>query len=284
MSLFRVVGATCLVCFACGGNVTSSTPSDGGLSDRSSSGGSSGSSGGGSSGGSSGSSGSSSGSSSGGPSDAQANPLDGKYTGYIESYMFPDGSDVVVMQLTFAGGTVTGTVYFGTGAPLAPPTDPSVGYPPGYNGSSQPPFEGFDFTILTGTYAAPRVQLSIAQTEIWKQWCQIQTTIYPWDNGNASDGGCGTPLTYACLPNGSTMGGTSCAISWCQQQAWTPVDCGKLQLCSPTSGPCTCTATSCTLSLPSTGGVAFDMQLASGALDGSVTGLDGQVHNVHLMR
>jgi hypothetical protein len=272
MKGWAIVVGLAWVAVACGGNVVRlGTSGDGGSGNDGSIGA------GNDAGGSSGSSGGSS-----GGMDAEANPLDGKYTGYLESFMFPDGSDVVVMQLTFAGTAVTGTVYFGAGAPLAPPTDPSVGYPPGYNGSSQPPFEGFDFTILTGTYAAPRVQLSIAQTEIWKQWCQIQTTIYPWDNGNAPDGGCGTPLTYACLPNGSTMGGANCAISWCQQQAWTPVDCGKLQLCSPAQGPCTCTATSCTLSTNSTGVVAFDMQLASGALDGSVTGIGGSVFNVHL--
>jgi hypothetical protein len=40
------------------------------------------------------------------------------YTGYIESFMFPDGSDTIVFTLTFNDdGTVTGTVRFGT-APL----------------------------------------------------------------------------------------------------------------------------------------------------------------------
>lgn len=161
---------------------------------------------------------------------ASANPLSGTYTGYIESYQFPDGSDAVVMTLDFASnGAITGTVFFGSGPALALATDPNVGYPPGFGSlhvSQQVPLEGFDFTVLGGTYTAPRVQMSIEQEEIWKHWCEIQTTIYPVDNGNAPDGGCGTPLGYGCLPNAATMGsaGGSCAISWCQQQAWMPVD------------------------------------------------------------
>lgn len=227
------------------------------------------------------------------PGDAAANPLSGTYTGYIESYQFPDGSDTVVMTLDFtSSGAITGTVFFGSGPALPAATDPNVGYPPGLASPTQLqqfPLEGFDFTILGGAYSAPRVQLSIDQREMWKHWCEIQTTIYPVDNGNAPDGGCGTPLGYGCLPNAATMGGgNTCAISWCEQPAWTPVDCGKLQLCMGIGGICTCTATACTVPVPAKGGIAFDMQLASGALDGSVTGLStnggSQVYNVHLKR
>ncbi len=272
MSRSLAVGATCLLCFACGGNITStSAPNDGGLSDRSSSGSSSG----GSSGGSSGSSGSSS-----GGADAAANPLSGKYTGYIESFMFPDGSDVVVMNLSFAGdGTITGTVYFGTGTPLAPATDPNVGYPPGFTGG-QTPLEGFEFTIIGGTYTAPRVQLSIQSTELWKQWCEIQTMIYP--QYNSASTGCGPLLGYGCLPNVGFMGGASgCSWTSCDHPNPTPIDCGKLSLCTPLGGVCTCTMTACTVPTPAKGDIAFDMQLASGKLDGSVTGL-GALYNVHL--
>jgi hypothetical protein len=194
------------------------------------------------------------------------------------------------MNLVFADdGTVTGTVYFGAAAPLPPATDPNVGYPPGFGASLGGPglprvsLEGFDFTVLAGSYAAPRVQLSISQTEIWKRWCEIQTVIYPVDNGNAPDGGCGDFLRYGCLPNATTMFGSSCAISWCQNPASIPVDCGKMALCGP-PGVCTCTATGCTVPPSTKGDVAFDMQAASGAMNGSVTGLDGQLHNVHLTR
>jgi hypothetical protein len=221
--------------------------------------------------------------------DAPANPLSGTYKGYIESFKFPDGSDTVVMTLTFASdGTVTGTVFFGDGPPLAPPTDPNVGYPPSAGGPMGPggaTIEGFDFTVIGGVYAAPRLTLQIQHSEIWKKWCEIQTMIYPKYNGE-SDGGCGNLLGYDCLPNAATMfGGSNCAWSSCDQPMWTPVDCGKLALCAMPGGICKCTSTSCTIPVGPMGDISFDMQLMAGALNGSTTGLQGSpALNVHLTR
>jgi hypothetical protein len=223
--------------------------------------------------------------------DASSNPLSGTYTGYIESFKFPDGSDVVTMTLAFAdSGAVTGTVYFGTGAPLAPPTNPNLGYPPGYDTigvSAFPPLEGFDFAVLDGTYASPRLTLTIQPSEIWKQWCEIQTTIYPIYNGQA-DGGCGSMLGYGCLPNAGTMGMTQGGVTTCQwiscDEPATTVDCAKMALCV-NGGTCTCIATACTVPVDTSGGISFDMQLISGALNGSSVGLEeSQVLSVHLMR
>src|SRR5580698_3006030 len=51
--------------------------------------------------------------------------LSGSYSGYVESFMFPDGSDTLFFTLAFLDdGTVTGTVRFGNAPLLAPPTDP----------------------------------------------------------------------------------------------------------------------------------------------------------------
>jgi hypothetical protein len=273
----------------CGGKSGSPTNSGTGTG----SGGGSGSSSGASSGSGGNSSGGSSGSSSGGNAEDSGtigadagSSLSGTYKGYIQSFTFPDGTDTVVMTLAFAGDTITGTVFFGTGAPLAPPTDPSVGYPPGYTGGGNP-LEGFDFTVLNGVYTAPRVQLQIDPTEIWKKWCEIQTVIYPVYNGGNFDGGCGPLLGYGCLPNAATGGPAGCEWSApCQQPTWTPIDCGKLSLCAgPGIHPCVCTATSCALPVPSTGSIAFDMQLAAGSLNGSETGISGsQVLNVSLTK
>jgi hypothetical protein len=223
----------------------------------------------------------------GGDGAATSNPLSGTYSGYIESFTFPDGSDTVAMTLTFAaGGAVTGTVRFGTAALLPPPTDPDVGYPPGYGspGSPQTPYEGFDFTARGGTYAAPpRVQLAVATPEIWQKWCDLQTTTYP-QYDSETDGGCGTLLGYGCLPNVATMGGTSgCSWTSCDHPTPTPVDCGKLALCGMQL--CQCTATGCDLPIGNSGDVAFDMRLTAGALDGTVVGLgSGAPLNVYLTR
>jgi hypothetical protein len=132
---------------------------------------------------------------------------------------------------------------------------------------------------------APRLQLQVEPNELWKQWCGLQTTIYPYYNGAQS--GCGPLLHYACLPNGATMFGTSgCQVTPCTQTQPIVVDCGKFYLCgSMGPSPCTCTQTSCTVVVGPTGSIAFDTQLIAGGINGSVTGLmGGQVLNVHLTR
>ncbi len=271
-----LVGCFACVAAACGGHtVDLGSSGDGGASSGD------GSSGGGSSGGSSGSSSGSTGS----------NPLSGTYKGYLESFMFPDGSDTVVMTLTFAAaGTVTGTIFFGDGPPLAPPTDPSVGYPPGFRdqGSTLPAsalLEGFDFTILDGTYTAPRLQLGFDPGQLWTKWCELQTS-YPYCNcPNGSDGGCPSGSSYACLPNSATgQSGFTCNYTPCGDSMPMPIDCGRLALCDMQVVACTCTATGCTVPVPAVGGITFDMQLNAGALDGSETGISSSVLNVHLTK
>jgi len=203
--------------------------------------------------------------------------LTGTWVGYIEGFQFMDGSSAATMTLV-QSAAVTGTVYFGVGQPLAPPTDPTLGYPP----SGLDAREGFAFAALNVTYVAPHLTLQIQASQIWKQWCELQTTIYPDYNGE-SDGGCGNLLGYNCLPNVAFEEGTFCAWSSCDHPLWSNIDCGKLALCG-SSGPCQCTATSCTVPVATVGGIAFDMQLGATALDGTVTGLDAQAHNVHLTR
>jgi hypothetical protein len=223
-----------------------------------------------------------------GPGGDASSALSGVYTGYIESFMFPDGSDTIVFTLTFNDdGTVTGTVRFGTAPLLAPPTDASVGYPPGYGDGIGPPGppaaprEGFAFTVLSGTYMmAPRLQLQVEPNELWKQWCGLQTTIYPFCNCGQTS--CGN---YACLPNGATTSGTNgCQVMPCTQTQPIVVDCGKFYLCD-VGGPCVCTATGCTVVVGPAGSIKFDTQLISGSINGSVTGLDnGQILSVHLTK
>ena len=268
MSRWGILGSVACVVAACGGHTVNLGQSgDGGAPSGDDAGGGSGSS-----------------------SGSGSNPLSGTYRGYIESFKFPDGSDTIVMTLAFAAdGTVTGTVSLGAAALLAPPTDPDVGYPPGYRETSPPDssvstLEGFAFTVLGGTFAAPRLTLGLDPNELWKQWCQIQTTTYPQYN-SAPDGGCGAMTGFGCLPsvayqqNGSTCSWTSCSVP-----ASTPVDCGKLALCEGPLGPCTCTATACSVPAPASPGITFDVQLNAGALDGSEMGIGGSVLNVHLVR
>jgi hypothetical protein len=274
---------------ACGGHVVNLGSNDGGPGDGAaggSSSGSSGSSGGGTASGS-GSGGSASGSGGGTCEPDASSPClpSGTYTGYIESFTFPDGSDTVSMTIVANEnvGAVTGTVNFGNAPMLAPPTSGDVGYPPGVASDGQLPIEGFDFTIVGGTYGGARLQVGVVQAELWKAWCELQTPV-PQYNGTAPDGGCGPLVGYGCLGNVSTEQGTNgCMVQSCQQASPVPVDCGKMKLCAGGLTLCTCTVSSCDVSVVAPGSPAFDMQYTPGHLDGTIQGLQGAgIHNVHL--
>lgn len=201
------------------------------------------------------------------------------FKGYVEAFMFASGSDAVTMNLAFASdGTVTGTVLFGDGPPLPPPMDPSKSYPPNLPPTGNFSPEGFRYTVLQGKYAAPRVTLEVDIDEVYKKWCEIQTS-YPYYNGGP-DGGL---LGYECLPNGGYSGnGSNCQVN-APNGPPIIVDCVNVQLCSMESSPCTCTPTGCTRMVGPKGGVTFDMQLMGNALNGSVSGILGASPlNVHL--
>ncbi|HEY6461481.1 MAG TPA: hypothetical protein VIY73_15045 [Polyangiaceae bacterium] len=282
---------------ACGGSVVNLGSNDGGAGGDGAGGGTSSggsgspdgstsSSGGGSSG--SGSSGSGGTSSGGGTCDPDASSPclpSGTYTGYIESFTFPDGSDTVSMTIVANenAGAVTGTVTFGNAPMLAPPTSGDVGYPPGISGDGLLPIEGFTFTIVGGTYGGARLQVGVVQAELWKAWCELQTPVPQY--GSAVDGGCGPLAGYGCLGNSvaTTRGENGCTVRNCQQPTPVPVDCGKLALCAGGFNICTCTASSCDVPLVAPGGPAFDMQYTPGHLDGTIQGLQGAaIRNVHL--
>ncbi len=216
----------------------------------------------------------------------------GDFTGYFEDYMFPSGSDAVTMNLVVAadGATVTGVVVFGMGSPPAPPTDPSVGYPPGYQESSsssgsgtgpQSVFEGYVYTGLGGTLGAGRLKLGVDNAEPYGAWCALEKS-YPQGDG-----------TYKCVPGGAcgTQSGAgplgTCGIKPCLdgggEGPLEAIDCGRANLCGLMGlGQCACTATGC--ARPTVATINFDMQLTPMHLDGSTAGLPtvpGNI-NVHL--
>ena len=210
------------------------------------------------------------------------------FKGYFEAFQFPSGSDTVVLTLSFAGdGTVTGTVFYGDGPPLPPPTDPNVGYPPYFNDECLPPgpfaeltptLEGFAYTLFGGKYSAPRVTLGgIDPREVVKAWCELQTPGYDPSSGkwdclpNTGAAGLGAPNTSRFCD-----GGDNCAYIP-PDGGWTPVNCLKMDMCISSQGACTCDTTSCTYPLVApTRAPEFDMQLNGTHLDG--TGAFGVVH------
>jgi hypothetical protein len=225
------------------------------------------------------------------------------FKGYIENFRFPSGSDTVVMTLTFgSGGAVTGTVFFGDGPPLAPPTNPDVGYPPGVTFEVLPSPEDFAYTVLEGKQATSRVTLQVNSRELEKKWCELQTVIYPSYATIGGPSGSMVVTSYSCSGSGGMVDMGPCENDVRSGgpdggETFIPIDCGKLEVCSHDF--CTCTATTCTVPLMgttpqrglalTTPDLGFDMQLVGNTLSGSVSGLpvgtpDGQLYNVHLTR
>jgi hypothetical protein len=236
------------------------------------------------------------------PTDAPtASLLDGVWTGYIENYMFPSGTNVVTMTLSLSGSfetfggsltnIVTGTMVFGSGKAPPPATDPNVDYPPGYGltpsggprtpPSVPPPFagEGFVYTIEMGTFDGVSLRTGVSTVELWKTWCALQTSYLVQVS----------PATYGCLPGSDGYGSPAgvggswtCSVTNPMTQAKVPVDCGKcFVLCNgpPPFRPCRCDANGCTVSWLASD-ATFDMAVSGSKADGTTAGQFGD-HNVH---
>jgi len=195
----------------------------------------------------------------------------GTFAGYVQGYTFPSGSNAVLMRLALGpdGKTVSGIVVLGNANALPAPTDPNVGYPPGYEGL--PAFfdlivEGFAFTVLPGgTLEGALLQVEVNAFEPWGPWCELQA---PYN----------TMGTFGCAPPGacSSMPPSNCTVTPLDGGARAPVDCGRQSLCGgcPGQSVCVCTAAGCSVPIQGSGQIIdFQLSLASTALTGSANGL-----------
>lgn len=161
------------------------------------------------------------------------------WDGYVEAYRFPSGSDRVRITLD---GNGHGYLEFGDQPLLAPPTDPDVGYANAYTGGAPVGFvasveEGFRYSALGARVENERIRLSAQNSELFKAWCGIQTAFQLTSDADV----------YACLPGHgfSFTGQGQCTFD--TDSGSTPMDCGKLALCSIPGEPCACTAQGCTV-------------------------------------
>jgi hypothetical protein len=140
------------------------------------------------------------------------------------TYQFPSGSTQIVLDVApgennGAHGPLEGSIRFGSGAPLPPPTDPDSGYPAGVSydallgydndalaifvdDSSLPPFEGADYPVGSrgefisdvdgATTAADGViSFTFSRNQPLDAWCRLQTPhLFEGD-----------PDLHLCLPN-----------------------------------------------------------------------------------
>jgi len=215
-----------------------------------------------------------------GPSPDASSVTEQVWIGHLVNHQLPDGSDALTMTLDFApGGQVTGSLLFGDGTLLQPPTDPNVGYPPGNTGAATL-VEGFPYTILNGILNGSRFTFHVSEYEPWTQWCALQTSYLV---ASASDSG--APALYQCIPNQNTeFGPTGCNFYDPLDGALSPVDCGKLWFCgAPGGGVCQCLATGCGVFSSASPLFSLDLVLAKTTANGTMSGDFGD-YQVQLTR
>jgi len=223
----------------------------------------------------------------GGATDVPTSGQDGSivaesWTGYIENYMFPSGSDAVhISFVTDGAGQVSGFISLGNGTPPPPPTDPNVGYPADLlqqafdvtSASRSYVAEGFAYSMHAGTFIGGRLRFRQEGGDVWRDWCAIQTPA-------------GT--SGRCLPNAGFMisgDHMSCGLYDSATQQYTPVDCGKLALCGGLGSVCRCDTQACTLDENAgSGRTTFDITFDGLRASGSTSGQLGDDRNVHLTK
>ena len=201
------------------------------------------------------------------------------WTGYIENYQFPSGSDVIKFTSTVdSAGQVKVTVFLGNGTPPPPATDPKVGYPPALrtlamNGMMPPDndywAEGFAYSVASGTFSGQRLRFTIKNSQLWSGWCALQK---PVDNSGM------------CLPESWPARGCDeshqCSMMNYATGQVIQVDLAAFNLCL-SYRVCACSTTACD-SDPSSGiAASFDLAVIGPAADGSVVGLISERANVH---
>ena len=195
--------------------------------------------------------------------------ISGTWKGYVENYTFRDKSNAITLRIVSGPNGITGHATFGM-SPLTPRvTNPTVGYPPGIDPDLTVAYPGFPFTMEEASLEGSRLQFDISRAEIWKTWCEAQAPIA--DEMNVG--------SYGCAHNWATNYGATCSQLDPMTMQWVPIDCGRLRLCAPGS-LCQCTAKACGVILR--GGIHFDVNVNVPMADGSVSGLDTDLHNIHL--
>ena len=201
------------------------------------------------------------------------------WTGYVEDYQFPSGSNMI--RLALGIGQITGMVVLGDGPALPPATDPNVGYPPvSFLVANNNPLgnywaEGFGYSIALGTSSPPRLQFTVENYELWSGWCALQ--LITWvggDSGTCLPNWEGGRIDYA---NGDPP---QCYLRNPTNQQDTVFDCGKYDLCI-TDRVCLCSATECVSDQMRGAEAAFDLVLANNIATGTVSGIVNDPANVH---
>ena len=199
----------------------------------------------------------------------------GLWTGYMEGFTFPSGSDKVMISIVATPGEYAQvTVWFGDAPQPLPPTDPNVAWPDENVLSHHTALEGWPYQALDLSYESPRLRFSISRWSPWQDWCFMQT---PVPNPN---------LGWACVAAPPITNSSGQNVLDAQGNCLTnttppmPVDCAKaFPLCMGTPPICHCDMNVC---YAEDLRFTFDVALRNGVGDGSTTLPFGAATNIRL--
>jgi hypothetical protein len=206
-------------------------------------------------------------------SDSLREEARGQWTGYVENFSFPSGSDAIQLSFAVSGNGLTGTVILGQGSPPPPATDPDAPWPVGWPAPSEGfryarTIEGFAYTAHDIRSENQRIRFTVLLTDAYLPWCALQTT-YRDAQGN-----------FACMPNvgWSNDGSGQCVLN---TTPTTTVPCARIDMCVPGGTICACSAQGCVSAegMPT----SFDIALRGGVGDGSMSRTMNQ-NNIRLTR
>ncbi|HTQ06515.1 MAG TPA: hypothetical protein VMI54_21795 [Polyangiaceae bacterium] len=194
----------------------------------------------------------------------------GTWTGNVLDFYFNPQAPATLELVADSKGNITGKFTVGTGDPPPPPEGADVAYPPGYWNRTTidainlvpPPWPGFPYTIQRGAGCDSVFRFSIASTEIWESWCELQTPVYTPDFGwscTLQGGGDETQDTCTVDPNEGDPA---------TYPPWKCAACGA----RGEGGVCQCDANGCTAN--STATQTYDLTFALSDGDSILSGPD----------
>lgn len=198
----------------------------------------------------------------GGAPDAEtAADLEGEWVGTWGSEVFVTSPKTLHLVLD---ANHNGTLLVGDTA-LAPPTDPSVGYPPEAEADAAVAsmmivhlYDGVTYTLQNVSVAGNALHFEVDAIAAFEPWCALQTPVY-WS----------VTSNYRCLENwgggvDTSTGEKQCYMTNPDTGARVDVDCLALYLCSVSMQTgCYCTASTCSAQNVSDQSfvVSFDLDL-----------------------
>lgn len=195
-----------------------------------------------------------------------AREAQGVWTGYLENFTFPSGSDALEIALSAAGEQMSAAVTLGAvGLP-----EPSFEWPPADGGPIIPDTlathvrEGFRYQAVDLRWESRRLKLRVRLRDSWTEYCAAYPLVTVDD------------YSFYCPRSGGYGPDTGCIVE--VRDSHVPVDCSLIARCFDPR--CKCDESSC-VAMDVEAGV--DLTLGDGFADGSVV-FEGLPINVHLVR